>query len=173
MEDPKDLASYYHKKFREAIVRESIFDNYKDAISEFDKIVSVEIHKSSECICTHAIQENCLVKSKDNGKVLVIGNKCIYNFFSEKMQDEARRLFNLAKRKTQDCLRCATRFTKEKDEIFCIPCRTYNNLCTDCGQVFYVKKIEKSWRKKCYSCYSKSKNTPNVVKKCLFDEDAE
>lgn len=158
-----DEASYYHKLFRIAIVEESVYDTYEEAIEEFSEVHGVKIGRESSCICTHPISENCFVKSKVNGKILVIGNKCIENFFPEEMKTKVRRLFNDERRKTKDCLRCSKRFLIEYDDgiKFCKKCRKYWKQCVDgrsgsCKKIFY--SVE-TWKVRCVPCWLKSRSS--------------
>jgi hypothetical protein len=120
-------AAHYHRIFRAAIVEESIYDTYEEAITEFDHILSAHIEPRSACICTHPITNNCLVRSRVNGKVLVIGSSCIRNFFPPQMVTEATRLIRLAKRRTRDCVDCGRR----------------------------IRKTEPAWKVRCLECYKR------------------
>ena len=160
--------------FRLAIVKESVFDTYEGAIAEFDRILRVDIQQSNACICTHAIEENCFVQSKENGKILIIGNKCIKNFFPSHMQEEADRLFKIAKRKTQDCSHCKKRFTKEDGETFCETCRKFWKECLNCSGEFYRRKEKEDWKKWCIPCLKVKKPLePKKMLACLFDSDSD
>lgn len=154
-------ASYYHKLFRLAIVKESVYDTYEEAIEEFSEIHGVELGRDNSCICTHPISENCFVKSKVNGKILVIGNKCIENFFPEAIKTKVNKLFNAEKRKTRDCLKCCKRFPKENDFEFCRKCRRANwKKCIgnsgDCKLIVYA---DFPWKVRCIPCWRGSRSS--------------
>lgn len=154
-------STYYHKLFREAIVKASVYDTFDKAISEFSKVHNVTLGQANSCICTHPITENCHVKSNVTGKELVIGNKCIENFFKQETKDRAATLLKLAKRKTKDCERCKRRFQKGDDHVLCGKCRLRWKKCIDykegndtCKRLFYG--IE-NWKVRCLPCWHKSR----------------
>ena len=69
----------YIEQFSEALIANSIADNYNDAISEW--VFRGETFKQeSSCICGHPIVQNMIVHNKVNQATLCIGNCCIKKF---------------------------------------------------------------------------------------------
>ena len=75
----------YIETFCNELISSSVSNQYINAMQEWvyhgDRWTEpTETH----CICGHPIMERCLVKNKNNGIVLVIGNCCIKKFGIER-----------------------------------------------------------------------------------------
>lgn len=74
----------YKKRFEENLINNSISNNVKEALLEWDYVDNYYDDYSDECICgKQHIKEICVVKNKINDKVLHIGNECINKFFDD------------------------------------------------------------------------------------------
>ena len=167
-------STYYHKLFRKALIEESVYDTFAEAIDEFSIVTGVEIGQESSCICTHPIMENCYVKSKITGKVLVVGSKCVQNFFPKTTWEKAHEFIKQEKRKTFDCERCDKRYVKDEDKSLCLTCRKRWKKCIDsetnpncCKGIFFIKV---DWYPRCPPCHFK--NASKLIKVSTNKSDA-
>jgi len=107
-----------------------------------------------ECVCGHAIKENCYITNDLlDGELLILGNCCIKKFLPK---DNAGRTCEICKkphknRKDNRCKQCRIKFcqdcTKEKYRNYnkCKDC-LFNGICVTCKTT-----ISKSYLQ-CYNC---------------------
>jgi hypothetical protein len=134
-------ASYYNQKFVENM--KNIHNYEPEDFKNFICIGSSETHTkipycwrqdviippfTDECVCTKKIKENCWIMNKENGEVLVIGNRCVKRFLKKE------------NRKLKRCMGCGDPCLKRTSE-FC-------DICVDKFAEYQKKQFIKEYKKK-------------------------
>ena len=65
-------------KLRSAVIEKSSANSFMNAKSEWDLIKIYE--DESHCVCGHFIVDNCVIRNRITGKILIIGNTCLRQF---------------------------------------------------------------------------------------------
>lgn len=115
------------ERFTAVILAYSHSKIYNIAIGEWSVITS-NVNNIGQCICSHKIQINNLVKNKINGNILVIGSECINKFGTGNMKTNYRIVSNI---------------------------RNYTGTKRICQRCFKHKISEcaENWKTLCRSCY--------------------
>jgi hypothetical protein len=153
--------NYYHEQFRKNLIAESQVETFEEALTLWE-VTGVRIDFPTECICTHPIVENCIVHHVEDGRELIIGNKCINQFFPEKEREKAAKMFKEIKNKTRNCEICKRRYTKVGSHHvrMCNVCNAKNNECVDCKDLFACETTAQTWRTRCPKCYTQKTGKP-------------
>ena len=178
-------ASYYNQKFVENM--KNIHNYEPEDFKNFICIGSSETHTkipycwrqdviippfTDECVCTKKIKENCWIMNKENGEVLVIGNRCVKRFL-KKENRKLKRCMGCGdpclKRTSEFCDICVDKFAEYQKKQFIKQYKkqqekirvadengTLYKFCIDCNK--YIFKQGKKYIY-CYNCKIKNDDT--------------
>ena len=161
METPQ----YYHRKFEEALKRESGTDSFQEAKEQWRVVNVAHKEEDTECICTHPIRNLCFLQNITDGRQLIVGSTCVYRCFPKKQADIAKEKFRELDNKRRKCDFCKTRYDKKTHDQLCNTCRMCCVPCEDCGNW-------RKWNMKCKECHvevtkvTKVTETIKPVKRC-------
>jgi hypothetical protein len=98
--------NFWLQNFTSALINASESNIYSKAIEEWklDHIYFCAKYGDENCICTHEIQQVCIVKNKINGNKLNIGNCCISKFNIAGGKDTVKAIDSLKKDKLNKSL---------------------------------------------------------------------
>jgi len=171
-------ASYYNKMFVENM--KDIHNYEEEDFKDFICIGSNRTHPdipycwrrdvvipplTDECVCTKKIQENCWIMNKENGEVLVVGNRCV-NRFLKKENRKLKRCMGCGdpclKRTSEFCDSCEEKFAEYQKKEFIKLHRkqerkikvaeengTLYKFCVDCNKFIFKQGKKYIY---CYNC---------------------
>jgi hypothetical protein len=70
-------------KLKDIIIENSESETWYEAKKEWD--LQYIFQEESNCICNHFIVDNCVIKNRNNGNELIVGNVCINHFEEAKL----------------------------------------------------------------------------------------
>lgn len=178
-------ASYYNQKFVENM--KNIHNYEPEDFKNFICIGSSETHTkipycwrqdviippfTDECVCTKKIKENCWIMNKENGEVLVIGNRCVKRFL-KKENRKLKRCMGCGdpclKRTSEFCDICEEKFAEYQKKQFIKQYKkqqekirvadengTLYKFCIDCNKYIYKQGKKYIY---CYNCKIKNDDT--------------
>jgi hypothetical protein len=154
----KSPVGYYHRKFRDALVRASVADDFDDAIKEW-QVLEVRENEPTRCICTHPIKEKCFMQHVEKKSILLcVGNCCFQQFFPPEQLQRADEL-RAEKAPRFQCRLCEKHYrgaSSLKDGV-CSACRRTHLKCRTCGAYFACEGDERRWEKSCRACYRRAR----------------
>lgn len=83
MRNARNTENSDQKLLRRIVVENSVADDWESAKTEWE-LMSI-YDKVNECICTHRIVENCVIRNRNNAKELIVGNVCVNQFKEAKL----------------------------------------------------------------------------------------
>jgi hypothetical protein len=89
--------NFWLKNFTNNLLNNSNSKKYYEAVKEWELIdvYFEEEYGDSKCICTHPIQEVCVIKNKFNNRVLHTGNCCVNKITGDKKIEFMGKNYNM------------------------------------------------------------------------------
>jgi len=110
----------FMKRFKKQIIDNSTASNYEEAIKQYVHVCRIEL--KTNCICGHEIYDVCLVRNKETGIFLNIGNVCITKFADKTSLCDEMKLYDKLEKKKKSfetkIKKLEVKYNKEANKTF-------------------------------------------------------
>jgi len=83
--------STYKERFIDAVVKQSVSEDWSSAKTEWYYTSSYEEH-GSNCVCGQSITEVCIIRNRFTNNIMEVGNKCVQKFMYDDRESEFKLL---------------------------------------------------------------------------------